>query len=84
MCRFVLSLAVLAFFLSDASAQGPTFTRTEDVIYGRKHGVALTMDGVDARDFRPGLDCADLRARYRLSSDAPVVVRAPALAEGQP
>lgn len=44
MCRFVLSLAVLAFFLSDASAQGPTFTRTEDVIYGRKHGVALTMD----------------------------------------
>ncbi|MFO0824683.1 MAG: alpha/beta hydrolase [Gemmataceae bacterium] len=43
-CRFFLA-AVAAFALADpASAQEPNFTRTEDVIYGRKYGTALTMD----------------------------------------
>jgi acetyl esterase/lipase len=39
-------IALLALFVA-TTALGQTqaeFTRTEDVIYGRKHGVALTMD----------------------------------------
>ena len=35
---------------------------------------ALLLDGVDCGDFRPGLECADLRARYDLSATKPVVV----------
>jgi glycosyltransferase involved in cell wall biosynthesis len=35
--------------------------------------VALTMDGVDSQDFRPGLSIDDLRTRYGLGN-APVVV----------
>ena len=37
-----LVLALLAW--TPARGDEPTFTRQEDVIYGRKHGVALTMD----------------------------------------
>ncbi|HEV3435878.1 MAG TPA: alpha/beta hydrolase [Gemmata sp.] len=37
--------AIAAIVLTTSTyAQEPTFTRTEDVIYGRKFGVALTMD----------------------------------------
>jgi acetyl esterase/lipase len=37
--------AIAAIVLTTPTyAQDPTFTRTEDVIYGRKFGVALTMD----------------------------------------
>jgi acetyl esterase/lipase len=39
------SAAIAAIALTaPIHAQEPTFTRTEDVIYGRKFGVALTMD----------------------------------------
>jgi len=36
--------------------------------------VALTMDGVDSQDFRPGLDCAELKTRYNLPDHAPIVI----------
>jgi acetyl esterase/lipase len=40
-----VALAVWSACLSGVrAADGPNFTRTEDVIYGRKHGVALTLD----------------------------------------
>lgn len=38
----LLLFSVAAFLQSTVAAQD--FTRTEDVIYGRKHGMALTMD----------------------------------------
>jgi len=39
-------LRVLSVALALFSAQGAeSYTRTEDIIYGRKYGVALTMDG---------------------------------------
>jgi acetyl esterase/lipase len=38
------SLVCLLIFLPSAKAGDPAWTRKEDVIYGRKHGVALTMD----------------------------------------
>ena len=38
-------LAILLILLAPVRAQNPAaFTRTEDVIYGRKHGTALTLD----------------------------------------
>jgi acetyl esterase/lipase len=40
---FATAIAAIAL-TSPLHAQEPTFTRTEDVIYGRKYGVALTMD----------------------------------------
>ena len=48
-CRFrklciVLCLAVIAVSASRAFAADETFTRSEDVIYGRKFGTALTLD----------------------------------------
>src|SRR5947209_430363 len=40
-----LLAAVLALSLAaPAAAQEASYTRTEDVVYGRKFGVALTMD----------------------------------------
>jgi acetyl esterase/lipase len=44
MLRFLLPLTLVALFLTDSPAQDQPYTRTEDVIYGRKHGVALTLD----------------------------------------
>ncbi len=51
MPRLLLALAALPLFLTDAPAQpkdkpksDPPYTRTEDVIYGRKYGMALTLD----------------------------------------
>jgi len=45
MRRFVLGLCLLSLLLpAVASAADPGFTRTEDVIYGRKYGTALTLD----------------------------------------
>ena len=38
------ALFALLLLPAAASAQTPNFTRTEDVIYGRKFGTALTMD----------------------------------------
>ena len=43
--RFVWSLFALSFFVPQGfTADEPTFTRKEDVIYGRKYGTALTLD----------------------------------------
>ena len=51
MPRFPLAVALLLASLSAAPAQekkdsksDPSYTRTEDVIYGRKHGLAMTLD----------------------------------------
>jgi acetyl esterase/lipase len=41
---FIALAAWSACGLNAQAADGPNFTRTEDVIYGRKHGVALTLD----------------------------------------
>ena len=50
---FVLGL--LGPFAANASADEPTYTRTEDVIYGRKFGTALTMDVVRPKKNANGL-----------------------------
>ena len=42
--RYLFAALAAAAFATPALAQGPNFTRTEDVIYGRKYGLALTMD----------------------------------------
>jgi acetyl esterase/lipase len=44
--RIPVLAAILTFVLAPAAVAQPAanFTRTEDVIYGRKYGVALTMD----------------------------------------
>ena len=42
--RCLLALVVSLPLAAPALGQEPNFTRTEDVIYGRKFGVALTMD----------------------------------------
>jgi acetyl esterase/lipase len=42
--RVLAVLVVVLAFSPVALAQEPTFTRTEDVIYGRKFGTALTLD----------------------------------------
>ena len=43
MKKFLLAAFVLVAWLANAADQ-PEFTRTEDVIYGRKFGTALTLD----------------------------------------
>ena len=48
MPRLVLTLAALVGSVSAAAAQ--SYTRTEDVIYGRKYGTALTMDVFRPKD----------------------------------
>lgn len=40
----MLALIAFCFAIATASAQDASFKRTEDVIYGRKFGVALTLD----------------------------------------
>jgi len=42
--RPTAALLALCFAVTVAFAQAPAFNRTEDVIYGRKFGTALTMD----------------------------------------
>lgn len=45
MNRTTLALTFAALLVAPlAIAEEPNFTRTEDVVYGRKHGMALTMD----------------------------------------
>ncbi|UCG16930.1 MAG: alpha/beta hydrolase [Phycisphaerales bacterium] len=41
---WILALASLCVPLASAAASDAQYTRMEDVIYGRKHGMALTMD----------------------------------------
>jgi acetyl esterase/lipase len=59
MLRFPFALLTFALVLADAPAQekakeptkkDPPYTRTEDVIYGRKHGLAMTLDVFAPRD----------------------------------
>ena len=40
----VIALVTIAWAVSSRSQEPPKFTRTEDVIYGRKFGTALTLD----------------------------------------
>ena len=43
--RSIALLFTLLLLLAPTHAQDPaTFTRTEDIVYGRKHGTALTLD----------------------------------------
>jgi acetyl esterase/lipase len=44
MPRWLPALATVVLVGSAAPAQDPPFTRTEDVIYGRKFGLAMTLD----------------------------------------
>jgi acetyl esterase/lipase len=46
----LLSLLTMATLSTKSFAQSPEFTRKEDVIYGRKHGMALTMDVFTPKD----------------------------------
>ncbi len=47
----LLALASLCAYPSAVVAEeGPNYTRTEDVVYGRKHGMALTMDVIAPKD----------------------------------
>src|SRR5947208_2711399 len=41
---WILSLFLMLCMWSTVCAAQPAYTRTEDVIYGRKDGMALTMD----------------------------------------
>ena len=47
--RFLLA-ACAVFALAPAALAEPNFTRTEDVIYGRKYGLAMTMDVFAPKD----------------------------------
>lgn len=42
--RLLLAFAASVFLAAPALAADPNFTRKEDMIYGRKYGLALTMD----------------------------------------
>ncbi len=42
--RTLLALALLLLTTTSLLAADPIYTRTEDVVYGRKHGLAMTMD----------------------------------------
>jgi len=56
MRRFLLStLLILVGFSSAAEADEPSFKRTEDVIYGRKHGTALTLDVFKPKEDAKGI-----------------------------
>jgi acetyl esterase/lipase len=47
-------LACTALFLGLATARGDDFIRTQDVIYGKKFGMALTMDVFQPKENRNG------------------------------
>lgn len=49
LCRFIV-VALLAAATSSLRAAEPVFTRQEDVIYGRKYGMALTLDVFTPKD----------------------------------
>src|SRR5436853_271884 len=42
--RWLVSLGLLVVAAAGATGAEPAYTRQQDVIYGRKHGTALTMD----------------------------------------
>lgn len=50
-----LMLGVLSSLAGALESPAPNFTRTEDIIYGRKFGVALTMDMIKPKENANGL-----------------------------
>lgn len=48
--RTVIALLAVAAAAAPAGAQAPSYARTEDVIYGRKYGLALTLDVYAPKD----------------------------------
>ena len=55
MRRFLAILGLLGSIPSLAAADGPDYTRKEDVVYGRKHGMALTLDVFAPKEKANGL-----------------------------
>lgn len=41
---WILAICGIAGWLAEAGTERPTYQRTSDIIYGRKHGTALTLD----------------------------------------
>lgn len=50
--RWMMGL-LLCLMAVTASAAEPAYEREEDVVYGRKHGMALTMDVIRAKEGKP-------------------------------
>src|SRR5262245_7702526 len=48
--RCLRALVTLPLVLAAGRAEGPPFTRKQDVVYGRKYGVALTLDVFTPRE----------------------------------
>ncbi len=52
LCSHLMTFSLLTALFAPAAlaAEAPQWTRTEDVIYGRKHGMALTLDVFSPKD----------------------------------
>src|SRR3954454_24496960 len=55
MRRLVPILGLLLMAGSTRAADGPDYTRTADVVYGHKHGLALTLDVFAPKEKANGL-----------------------------
>lgn len=53
MRTWLLACALTLLVSSIAAAADSPFIRQEDVVYGRKHGMALTLDVINAKDVPP-------------------------------
>src|SRR5687767_1525362 len=53
--RLAIGLCSFVLFCGALSAEEPGHTRQADVIYGRKHGVALTLDVLKPKEHANGL-----------------------------
>jgi acetyl esterase/lipase len=51
----LLLIALVASAAAGIAADAPNFTRQEDVIYGRKYGMALTLDILRPKEHANGL-----------------------------
>ena len=61
-CTMRFALLTLVLLPLSAFGQAPNYTRTDDVIYGRKFGTALTMDVFAPKDFSaPASNIPELR-----------------------
>lgn len=52
--RWILAAVAFVAVTAPLPAQSPDFTRTEDVIYGRKYGTALTLDVFEPKGKKNG------------------------------